>query len=261
MKIAFSIILNGLHHLTHNNYYKTMLENFDLWVVAEGASKNNGSTSWCREMKNEYHNNGRSVDGTLDFLTPLTKQSNFKLVTTDGFWHSKDQQVNAAITIIKNYTKQGTLFQVDIDEQWSKDQLDLAETELLERKLKTGGCLADCYIGKDLLAKGEWGESSPSGYIRVWDWKGEQFSSHEPPRLEDESGLFGTLKARFTHYNYYFEQDVKFKNDWYTGHDGILDRWKHINSLPKDAFPIHISNLITGGWGRSNTVIIKEDKK
>lgn len=258
MKIAFSIILNGMHHLMHNDYYKTMLDNFDLWVVAEGASRSNGTTSWCKLMKEEYHKNGRSVDGTLDFLSSLTKNSNFKCVTTDGFWHSKDEQVNAAITIIKSVVNKGTLFQVDIDEQWTKNALDLAEQELKDRKLRIGACLADCYVGKNLIAKGDWGELNPTGYIRVWDWKGELFSKHEPPVLDDGSGEFGTLQARFKHYNYYFEQDVKFKNDWYSGHEGIYERWKRINSLPDKDFPVHISNLITGNWGQSNTLIIKE---
>ena len=59
MRIAFSIILNGLHHLQHNNYYQTMLDNFDYWVIVEGQALPNGSTSWCKQLNEKYQINGR----------------------------------------------------------------------------------------------------------------------------------------------------------------------------------------------------------
>jgi hypothetical protein len=38
-------------------------------------------------------------------------------------WKSKDEQVNAAIEEIKKTVKECFLWQVDIDEQWTLDQL------------------------------------------------------------------------------------------------------------------------------------------
>ena len=191
----------------------------------------------------------------------MQKNTNLKCAIKEGLWNSKDEQVNGAICLIKSVTNKATLFQVDIDEQWTKEEIESACSEMKERKLKVGACLANCYVGKDIIAVGQWGELRPSGYIRVWDWEGEYFLKHEPPTLNCPQGNFGTLKARFNHYNYYFEEDVKFKNDWYGGHEGIYEKRKNINSLPKESFPLHISNLISGPWGGSNTLLIKESEK
>ena len=45
-RVAFTIILNGHRHLVHNNYYETMSDNFDLWVIVEGVANPGGSTEW-----------------------------------------------------------------------------------------------------------------------------------------------------------------------------------------------------------------------
>ena len=257
MKIAFTIVLNGLHHLQHQDFYQKMVKNFDLWVLAEGATKNNGSTSWCHPMPDSYHSNGRSIDGTLEFIQKLEQQHpHVKVVTSQGLWESKDQQVNAAITKIKSITNKGILFQVDVDEIWSASAIRSAAKELQARKLKTGACLANCYLSENLQVTGQWGECAPVGYYRVWDWTGEYFSSHEPPTLQGGNGNLGTLNARFDHYNYYFTKDVQFKNDWYNGHQDILTRWHHIRTLKKEHFPMHISNLIVGKYGLTDSAII-----
>ena len=67
-RIAFTIILNGLHHLKHNDYYLFLINNFDYWIIVDGASNNNGSTTWCNNMLDKYHNNGASNDGTIEFI-------------------------------------------------------------------------------------------------------------------------------------------------------------------------------------------------
>ena len=74
-----------------------------------------------------------------------------------------------------------------------------------------------------------------------------------------EDKITKLLTPIFHHYNYYFEKDVKFKDAWYGGHENILERWKLINSLPKEAFPLHISALITGYWGTTKTIITWKD--
>lgn len=259
MRIAFSIILNGMNHLNHDNYYQSMLNNFDLWVVSEGASQSKGSTSWCKKMGDTYHRSGRSIDGTHEFLKELeSKNSNFKMVTKEGLWESKDCQVNAAIQKIRETTQEGYLWQVDIDEFWEKPALEKAEMEMDNANLNHGRFLAEYYVGKDIVAKGDWGEGLGGGYSRLWKWRGQLFETHEPPVLVGGNGNSSVLTPRFKHYSYYFESDVKFKNEWYSGHEGIYDRWKTINSLPPERFPIHISNLIVGPWGKSNTFLYKK---
>jgi hypothetical protein len=56
----------------------------------------------------------------------------------------------------------------------------------------------------------------------------------------------------FNHYNYYFEKDVIFKDLWYSNHEGILNNWKKLQTLSKEAFPLPINNFFNSGWA-SNT--------
>ena len=261
MRVAFSIIFNGLHHLIHKDQYRQILTNCDKWVVVEGASLSNGSTQWCKQMPDEYHVNGASVDGTREFLAELANQeSDLIYVPSNGFWNSKDDQVNRAMEEVKKLTDKCFLWEFDIDEQWTSEAMDQAEKELVDEKLKYAGFMSRYYVGKNLLASGEWGEGRNGDYIRLWDWEGESFVRHEPPTLEgcdDKPGKM--LTPIFDHYSYYFDKDVKFKDAWYSGHEDIYNRWKQINSLPKDVFPIHLSNLITGYWGTTDTAIIWRD--
>lgn len=253
MRIAFTIIFNGLHHLIHNDYYKTILDNFDYWVVVEGASKSVGSTSWCKAIGEKYHKNGSSIDGTIEFLDQLSK-SNDKLifVKSDGFWNGKDEQVNRAISEVRKITNKCFLWEVDIDEQWSLLEIENAEKELIDKDGKTGLFNCEYYVGENLIVKGEWGEGP---YNRLWRWSGEDFRTHEPPILNGGNGKEVLLESRFKHYSYYFQKDVEFKNDWYSGHENILENW--LNLKKESDFPVHVSKLVTGPWGRTNTFIHK----
>lgn len=256
MRIAFTIILNGLHHLLHNDYGRRLPEMVDLWVIVDGAAQNIGSTSWCKEMPAKYHNNGASVDGTVEYIKRLTKEfSNIQIVLSDGMWKGKDAQVNAAISMIKKKTNKGFLWEIDCDEQWSRRAMDDAEQELIAANARAGSFLANFYVGKTLLAKGEWGEGKLLPYNRLWDWGGEYFDLHEPPELIKCDNIARLLKQKFNHYAYYFEKDVRFKNDWYRGHENILEKWETLQE--KTEFPQPISALISGPWGKTNTRIVK----
>lgn len=257
-RIAFTIILNGKHHLLHNDYYKFILKNFKYWVIVEGASNNTGSTSWCHNFPETYHKNGKSIDGTNEFLHQIKKEyPNLIFIEPNGLWKNKDQQVNRCIDEVKKITNSCFLWEIDIDEQWTVENLIKSEQLLKNNNGKTGAFLCEYYVGKNLIAKGEWGEGYILPYRRLWDWKGEYFESHEPPNLKGGNGLGLLLPTTFKHYSYYFKQDVAFKDLWYTGQEGILKRWENLQN--EIIFPIHISKLLGTNthWGNSNTLIIR----
>jgi hypothetical protein len=257
-RIAFTIILNGLRHLKHNDYYKTISNNFDLWVLVEGVSLNTGSTSWCKELPDSQHNNNLSNDGTTEFLNELASQKNIKVIRNgDSGWLNKDEQVNAAIDAIKKEVDECFLWQIDIDEQWTLEQLETAERELVNGNGKTGCFYCDFFVGKDLIAKGDWGEGRITPYRRLWQWKGESFETHEPPKLNGKNGPGLLLTPRFKHYAYYYEEDVIFKENYYGGYDGLYQRWLHLQE--QQNFPVHVSELLGRNtwWGNTNTQIYK----
>jgi hypothetical protein len=255
MRIAFTILLNGKHHLLHNDYCNLIPQIFDLWVIAEGVAKNTGSTSWCKELPSNLHNNYLSNDGTTDLLMELShKYKNIKIIKSlTNFWNSKDEQVNACIEEIKKYTTSGKLWQIDIDEQWTKDQIETAEIQLDKHNGKTGCFLCDCYVGQNQIALGDWGEGKIEPYRRLWNWSGEKFITHEPPKFKNNNPRY-LLTPRFKHYSYYFEQDIKFKQAYYSGYEGLYERWIDVQKNKKI---IPVRNLLGDKvwWSNTNTII------
>jgi hypothetical protein len=236
MRVAFTIILNGLHHLKHNNFYQNMVENFDKWIIVEGVSLPNGSTNWCKNLPNNFHKNFLSNDGTTEFLD-IYRHPKIEIIRpVDEPWHSKDQQVNAGITSIKKTTNECFLWQVDVDEQWNIEDLIQSEKLLKLKGGKTGCFLCNYFAGPNQIVKGGWGEGMYEPYRRLWDWKGEMFKTHEPPTLDGKNGPGLLLPAKFNHYAYYFEQDIKFKEQYY-GYEGLHERWKMVQNN-KDRLPI-----------------------
>lgn len=260
MRIAFTIVLNGLHHLKHNDYAEKLVNMVDYWIIVDGAAGNQGSSEWCKKMLCRYHKDGGSVDDTIGYLYELhTQNDNMVITLANGLpWPSKDEMVRYAIIKAVLLSSEAFLWQVDIDEQWTASQMRLAEEELMRAPGDTGMFLCDFYVGKDILAKGDWGEGNAFPYRRLWHWKGQQFKSHIPPILEGGNGKEVLLSQRFKHYAYYFEQDVEFKSNYYTGYEDILKNWKKIQDLPDEDFPLPASRLINNRWTRKNTQLIKE---
>lgn len=259
LRIGYTIILNGLHHLTHQHYAEYLASTLDYWIIIEGANHSGGSTSWCHPVQARYHRNGSSIDGTLPFLQELEKNyPSVRCHYAQGLWASKDAKINAAIDIVKTLTDSCFLWEIDCDEQWTIEQMEYAEKELILQRGKTGVFLCDFYVGKNLLAKGEWGEGKLEPYRRLWNWQGEYYETHEPPRLAGGNGKEVLLSPRFNHYAYYFEEDVAFKDAFYGDHKGILDKWRQLQT--ETQFPQPLSRLLPplGRWGTSNTVIVQK---
>jgi hypothetical protein len=260
MRIAFTIVLDGLRHLIHNDYWKTMSDNFDYWVIVEGVAKPNGSTSWCKELSPSVYKNYLSVDGTTDFLNKLASDR-IKVIRPDNRpWESKDEQVNAAIQEIKKITNECFLWQVDVDEQWTKEQLQQSEDLLIKNNGKTGCFYCNYFVGPGQQVFGDWGEGKIEPYRRLWNWKGEEFESHEPPKLKGNNGPGLLINVRFNHYAYYFFQDVKFKEIYYSGYDGLYERWLKVQ---QNRDTIHIKELLGSNtwWSNTNTVIKYTDAR
>lgn len=228
MRIGFSIIYNGLHHLKHRNFARFMADNFDYWIVVEGLALPGGSTGWCNYLDLP----ARSDDGTHEFMTAFSKQYPHVIYCSpDTAWTSKDNMVNEAVKIAKLITDQCYLWQVDADEIWTAEDLHDAEAALTESGKTVAAfhfnqMLCKTFDGRQLIGCGEWG----GGYnTRLWKWHGEKFVSHEPPVLQGQSDVLH-LPQRYDHYSYFFEQDVVFKSKYYSGHQYVYRNWKMLQT-------------------------------
>lgn len=260
MRCAFTIVLNGLRHLEHNNFFKRMEKMLDRWVIVEGAAKNTGSTHWCRKVDSKYcTHEGLSTDGTTEFLREHAP-GDTPVHHLEYGGYNKDEMVNRAIEELDEFVLEKSkyyLWQIDVDEQWTEEQMSKAEMMLEYMGGTCGKFLCDYYVGPNLLAKGDWGEGRQTNYRRLWKWRGQRFKTHEPPELEGGNGLEVLLPQRFKHYAYYFPEDVQFKEAFYSGHEGAYLRWAALQDATE--FPVSVDRLITGPWGRTKTVIVRED--
>ncbi len=258
MRIGFTIIYNGAHHLEHNGWGNRLAEILDMWFIVEGKAENTGSTSWCQKIPETID------DNTPELLEEIEEfYSPYRVHVCAVYEKNKDERVNVAISNIKDWikpTKKVFLWQLDIDEQWTDEQMDEAEQMLVEQDADCGCFHANHFVGPDLVAKGEWGEGNApddpmrNAYRRLWRWKGQMFETHEPPVLEGGNGKEVLLPQRFNHYAYYFQKDVEFKEKYY-GYKDLLIRWATLNAMHD--FPQPISRLLDGYWGNSKTIIEK----
>lgn len=249
-RCGFTAILNGKHHLEHNDYLETLAKDFDLIVFVEGACKPHGSTAWCKTIPDKWHNNGRSIDETVEYLErSMKKNKNIILIKSNGLWDSKDEMENIAIDEIRKKYDAAMLWKVDPDEQWRIEDRVAAEKDLERANGKTGCFCCNCFCGKNIIARGEWGEgdSAQYGYRRLWRWNGERLKISEPMVFVGDNKPFVNLPQRFNHYAYYFREDVEFKADFYSNmvEDAVIV-WDYMQL--SDKWPKPITALITGGW-------------
>lgn len=250
-RLAITIIYNGLHHLTHKGFSDFMTKHFDHWVIVEGHAKPGRSTSWC----NDLVISPTSTDGTIGYCEALAlNHKNVTFHCNGVYFKSKDVQVNLALALLKRKFNAGFLWQVDADEHWTVDQLQAAESLLSYSGFKQAAFQFNHYVGKDLLATGDWG----SGWVnRLFLWRGQRFISHEPSMMELPYRTTQIKEIKFNHYSYVFKQDVEFKEKYYPGYTGITKRWESLQ-MCKD-FPQPITALFDPSTrvGKGNSQIIK----
>lgn len=259
MRIGFTIIYDGYRHLVERgNDWPRIL---DYWIIIEGAANPGGSTSWCKELPKKH-----STDGTVDLLKKIDEQWNNVIIEygPDGGWASKDDMVNRVMQLIREFIGVKTdpsifLWQIDIDESWTEDQMKAAEKTIFMNGADCGCFHADHFVGKNLIASGVWGEGNDpedpikNAYRRLWKWNGQNFKTHEPPKLVGGNGKEMLLPHRFKHYSYFYSEDVKFKEQYYKGYEGLHDRWLKLQK--ETIFPQPLSVLISGYWGKTDTRI------
>jgi len=241
MRYAFTIIYNGLHHLTNGKFVDVMVNSFDKWVIVEGFSGNNGSTAWCNNLNIAKN----STDGTIEHIAKLMeKHNNILFHSKKGGWSSKDEQVNKAIEML-NSEENGWLWQIDVDEQWNEKDFSDAEA-LMTKDISVAGAFQFNHLlckdikGNQLIAKGEWGD----GYsTRLWWWTGQKFITHEPPIMQGQKSII-ELPQKYVHYSYYFEQDIIFKSKYYKGYASLYRNWKRMRQKSY-AYPISTKELIS----------------
>lgn len=241
MLCIFTIVLDGEPYIEKHLPEFKKLKTPWKWVVVEGAADNNKDTSWCQKQRFRL-----SEDGTTQYLKSI-KDPRVEIVQQER-WDNKTAMCNAATS---RFRDGGVLMQVDSDEIWKAEQLDVI-AGLFESSPEINRMYFYCryFLGPGIVSVGKdsYG-NKPGEWLRAWRFRrGMFFNKHEPPVLENNRGGFmgrettKNLGLVFDHYAYALEKQVAYKEQFY-GYRDAIKHWARLQEnqdwpcLLKDFLP------------------------
>jgi len=240
MRITIGMIVFNAISVLPENMLKLCIENMydiaDEFIIVEGAT--NGYDGYTIP----FTNNGRSSDGTLEFLQELNlKYPKIKIIYKDGFWNGKTEMCNAYASISTG----DYLWQLDSDEFYKKeDQIKILEL-LNKQKPDAVHFYANHFFGGFDYCIDErttsWGNDIP--WMRIFKNKPlkSKWLSHEPPNyicdgLICNQGIVitreNTLKdgIKMYHYSYVDEKQIRFKDIFFRQTPNYQNYWNNFKN-------------------------------
>jgi glycosyltransferase involved in cell wall biosynthesis/SAM-dependent methyltransferase len=275
----FTIVLNGEPFV---RYHIDILKQLPFkwhWHIVEGVADLKHDTAWSLELggniTNELHRNGRSNDGTSEYLDRLKAQypENITIYRKpEGvFWNGKREMVSAPLA---NINEECLLWQVDVDELWTVDQILTAREMFINNPDKTAAWYWCWYfVGKDLVVTTRqcYTQNPNQEWLRTWRFKpGFIWEAHEPPRLievlpngqrrdvatvnpfcHDETEEKGLV---FQHFAYVTVEQLSFKEKYY-GYKDAVSQWLSLQNNTN--FPVLLREYL--GWVKDDTIVGKAE--
>jgi ADP-heptose:LPS heptosyltransferase/glycosyltransferase involved in cell wall biosynthesis len=271
----FTIVLNGEPFIRRHFEVFMQLPLMWHWHVVEGVADLVKDTAWSLSnggrIADCLHSEGLSSDGTTEYLDAMKNGFPEKItIYRKGggrFWDGKLDMVN---TPLSNVNEECLLWQIDVDEFWTVEQI-VAGHSLFARHPEKTAAFYRCrfFVGPALVvtSRNTYGNHTDYEWLRTWRYKpGDRWLSHEPPRLcrKDRNGrwidLSGIEPIRhcetdakqlvFDHYAYVTENQLRFKEIYY-GYEGALDRWKALQKV--DRFPVLLKEFFP--WVKDNALV------
>ena len=250
---VFTIVLDGMPHIRRHLTILSRLGHDWRWTIVEGAAMNVNCTKWCQSQEPRL-----SLDGTSLYLDSITDPR--VTVIKRPKWDGKVEMVNAALA---TFSHPGILLQVDADEVWTTENIELA-IRVLE------GSTADCgefkcryFVGPDIVTIGSNSYGNNRGeWRRMWKFRpGDRFIKHEPPLLTGSTGpapMYFKDKEYFDHFAYADEKSVAYKERYYGYRDAVL----HWSSLQANTeWPCRLKDFLPWADGRASAIRIGTELK
>lgn len=254
----FTIVLNGEPFI---RYHYPVLENLPFrwhWHIVEGAAELRHDTAWsCAfggKLSRQFHRNGLSNDGTSEYLDRLKEYDpccvSVYRPSPGTLWDGKLAMINAPIAAIGEHC---LLWQLDVDEFWTTDQIVRARELFLAQPEKTAAWYyCHFYITPQLIIVDNPDSSHRlnANWLRTWRYRpGCRWQAHEPPKLHDQFdrnlGLvmpFLSEETRqaglvFQHKAYVLPSQLEFKEVYY-GYQGITANWQRLQQ--EQNYPVRL---------------------
>lgn len=270
-----TIVLNGEPFIRyHIDIFKSLPFKWH-WHIVEGVANLTHDTAWSLPnggtIPEGFHNHGRSIDGTEEYVNRLKKKYPHNITVyrkpKGQFWDGKKEMVEAPL---KNIKERCLLWQVDSDEYWTKNQIiRLRELFMLYPKKTAAYFLCHFFVGDKLMLKNfdQFGNTLSQEWLRVWCYNpGDKWVSHEPPRLSrlinsewvDVAKINPFLHIEtescgliFQHFAYVMQKQLDFKEKYYGLH-GVTENWKKLNKQKK--FPVFLKHYFN--WVKDNSEVV-----
>lgn len=273
----FTIVLNGEPFI---RYHIEVLRNLPFpwhWHIVEGVAELKHDTAWSLarggRVTDDIHNQGRSIDGTSEYLDKLAEEypENVTIYRKPPgeFWEGKLEMVNAPIPNIKT---QCLLWQIDVDEFWTEEQIKTTKNLFLNHPEKTAAYYWCWYfVGEELVISSRncYTQNPQQDWLRTWRFTpGYQWLAHEPPilgkRLDNgkvinlgqiNPFLHQETEAKnlvFQHFAYIKPEQLEFKEKYY-GYSDALSQWQQLQQEQK--FPSLLRLYLS--WVNDSTMVDK----
>lgn len=271
----FTIVLNGQPFIRyHIEIFKQLPFKWH-WHIVEGVADLKHDTSWSVKLggsiSDEIHKNGRSCDGTTEYLDELAQLYPDKITIyrqSEGvFWDGKREMVNAPLA---NIQEECLLWQIDVDELWTLEQICTAREIFISNPEKTAAFYWCWYfVGEQLIisTRNCYAQNPQQEWLRTWRYKpGYIWAAHEPPVLVETlpDGQFKNVAAVnpflhheteqhglvFQHFAYVTPEQLRFKEQYY-GYSSAVAQWNALQKTTK--FPILLREYFP--WVRDETQV------
>ncbi|MFK0730674.1 MAG: glycosyltransferase family 4 protein [Gloeotrichia echinulata HAB0833] len=253
----FTIVLNGQPFIRyHIEVFKQIPFKWH-WHIVEGVADFKHDTAWGLRngghISDEIHKNGRSYDGTTEYLDELAQlyPDNITIYRKpeNVFWDGKREMVNAPLA---NIQEECLLWQVDVDELWTLEQVCTARQMFIDNPEKTAAFYWCWYfVGEKLIitTRNCYAQNPQQEWLRTWRFKpGGFWAAHEPPVLVETlpDGQYQNVAATnpflheetekydliFQHFAYVTPKQLQFKEQYY-GYKGAVYQWESLQNTNK----------------------------
>ncbi|MEG4346773.1 class I SAM-dependent methyltransferase [Microcoleus sp. A003_D6] len=271
----FTIVLNGEPFIKyHIEVFKQLPYQWH-WHIVEGVADLKHDTAWSLRnggrITEEIHSKGRSNDGTTEYLDELAQLYPENVTVyrkPEGiFWEGKREMVNAPL---ENINQECLLWQVDVDELWTVEQICTARQMFIYRPEKTAAFYWCWYfVGEKLVISSRncYAQNPAQEWLRTWRFKpGCVWVAHEPPRLAEplSDGEFRDVAAVnpfvheetetrglvFQHFAYAMAKQLHFKEQYY-GYANAVSEWSVLQAQTR--FPVRLSQYFS--WVQDRTMV------
>ena len=271
----FTIVLNGQPFIRYHIEVLAQLPFKWHWHIIEGVADLKHDSAWALQqgghISDEVHRNGKSNDGTTEYLDELAEQypENITLYRKpDGeFWDGKREMVNAPLT---NIQEECLLWQIDVDELWSVEQICKARQAFVDNPDKTAAFYWCWYfVGENLVisTRNCYTQNPQQDWLRTWRFKpGYFWAAHEPPilvetlpdgKLQNIASVNAFLHDEmeqeglvFQHFAYVTAEQLRFKEQYY-GYRNAVSQWTALQS--EKSFPVLLSQYFS--WVSDRTMV------